>query len=204
MNKKILIITLIALLVVLGVAGVLYPKLSAGLQTAELATTPTETTAPTEPAATAATEGAQEETSTEPQTVQAPELTFLDWDGNEAKLSDYFGEPIVLNFWAHWCGPCQTEMPEFNAMYEELGGEVTFLMVHMGAAVDDGKEKVTEGGYTFPVVFDTQSEASYIYGVNAYPTSFFIDAEGNVQAYYVGAMDRDLLKQGIDLIYMAK
>lgn len=191
MNKKILIITVVAFLAVLGVAGVLYPKLSAGMQTAQLATTPTETTTP------AATEAAQEET----QPVQAPELTLVDWDGNEVKLSDYFGKPIVLNFWAHWCGPCQMEMPEFNAMYEELGGEVTFLMVHMGTAVEDGKEKVTEGGYTFPVVFDTQSQAAYVYGVNAYPTSFFIDENGNVQAYYVGMMDKELLKQGIDIIY---
>ena len=191
MNKKILIITVVAFLAVLGVAGVLYPKLSAGMQTAQLATTPTETTTP------AATEAAQEET----QPVQAPELTLVDWHGNEVKLSDYFGKPIVLNFWAHWCGPCQMEMPEFNAMYEELGGEVTFLMVHMGTAVEDGKEKVTEGGYTFPVVFDTKSQAAYVYGVNAYPTSFFIDENGNVQAYYVGMMDKELLKQGIDIIY---
>lgn len=201
MNKKALIITLVVFLAVLGVAAVLYPRLSAGMQTAQLATTPTETTAPAETAAPAATEAVQEETAEEPQTVQAPELTFLDWDGNEVKLSDYFGKPIVLNFWAHWCGPCQMEMPEFNAVYEELGGEVTFLMVHMGAAVEDGKDKVTEGGYTFPVVFDTQSEAAYIYGVNAYPTSFFIDKDGNVQAYYVGMMERSLLQQGIDMIY---
>lgn len=197
MNKKVLIITLVAFSVVLGVAAVLYPKLSAGMQTAQLVTTPTETTAPAEAAVPATTEATQED----PRTVQAPELTFLDWDGNEVKLSDYFGKPIVLNFWAHWCGPCQREMPEFNAMYEELGGEVTFLMVHMGAAVEEGKAKVTEGGYTFPVVFDTQSAAAYIYGVSAYPTSFFIDADGNVQGYYVGIMNRSLLQQGVDRIY---
>lgn len=197
MNKKVLIITLVTFLVVLGVAAVLYPKLSAGMQTAQLATTPTETTAPAETTASAATEAAQEE----PQPIQAPELTFLDWDGNEVKLSDYFGKPIVLNFWAHWCGPCQREMPEFNAMYEELDGEVTFLMVHMGAAVEEGKAKVTEGGYTFPVVFDTQREAAYVYGVNSYPTSFFIDKDGNVQGYYVGIMNRSLLQQGVDRIY---
>ena len=197
MKKKSLLITLIVLLVVIGVAAVLYPKLSAGMQSGQLATA---TEATTEPAA---TEAAQEPTE-EPKIVPAPDLTLLDWDGNEVHLSDYFGKPIVLNFWAHWCGPCQMEMPEFNAAYEELEGEVTFLMVHMGAAVDDGKEKVSEGGYTFPVVFDTESTAAYIYGVNAYPTSFFLDADGNVQAYYVGMMDRSLLQQGIDLIYTAE
>lgn len=191
MNKKLLIITLVVFLAVLGVAAVFYPKLSAGMQTAQLATATEATTGP------APTEAAREDT----QIVQAPDLTLLDWEGNEVRLSDYFGKPIVLNFWAHWCGPCQMEMPEFNAMYEELGGEVTFLMVHMGAAVDEGKAKVTEGGYTFPVVFDTQSEAAYAYGVNAYPTSFFIDKDGNIQAYYVGMMERSLLQQGVDRIY---
>ena len=207
MNKKVLIITLIVLLVVLGVAAVLYPKLSAGMQPQQLATTPPATTeATTEPVP---TEGEQEETTeateaTEPQPVAAPDFTVQDWDGNEVKLSDYIGKPIVLNFWAHWCGPCQMEMPEFNAVYEELNGEVTFLMVHEGAAVDDGKEKVTEGGYTFPVVFDADSSAGNLYGITAFPTTFFIDAEGNLQAYYMGAMDRTLLQQGIDLIYTAE
>ena len=200
MNKKGLLITLVIFLVVLGVAGVLYPKLSAGMQNQQLATVPT--TEPTE----AVTEATQPETTepTEPQTVAAPDFTVLDWDGNEVKFSDYLGKPIVLNFWAHWCGPCQMEMPEFNAAYERLGGEVTFLMVHEGAAVDDGKDKVTEGGYTFPVVFDVDSSAGNLYGITAFPTTFFIDADGHLQAYYMGAMDANLLQQGIDLIYTAE
>lgn len=194
MNKKTLFITLLVLIVVLGVAAVLYPKLSEDMQPQQLATMPTD---PTE-----TTEAAQETTeATEPETVSAPDFTVLDWDGNEVKFSDYVGKPIVLNFWAYWCGPCQMEMPEFNEVYEELGGEVIFLMVHVGAEVEEGKQKVTDGGYTFPVVFDTVSTAAYTYGINAYPTSFFIDAEGNLQAYYVGMMDRALLQQGIDMIH---
>ena len=192
MNKKVLLITLIALVALLAIAGVLYPKLSSGLQTQQLATTPPATTE--EPDATEATQ---------PETIPAPDFTVLDWDGNEVNFSDYAGKPVVLNFWAHWCGPCQMEMPEFNAKYEELEGEVTFLMVHVGADMDAGKEKVTEGGYTFPVVFDKDSQAAAFYGVSAFPTSFFTDKEGNLQAYYVGAMDGDLLQQGIDMIYAA-
>ena len=197
MKNKTLLITVLVLLVVLGVAAVLYPRLSAGMQPQQLATTAT--TAPTE----AVPEETQPETTepAEPEPVAAPDFTVLDWDGNEVNFSDYLGKPIVLNFWAHWCGPCQMEMPEFNAAYERLGGEVTFLMVHEGAAVEDGKEKVTEGGYTFPVVFDVDGQAGAIYGVSAYPTSFFVDKDGNLQAYYVGAMDASLLQQGIDLIY---
>ena len=192
MNKKVLLITLIALVALLAIAGVLYPKLSSGMQTQQLATTPPATT-----------EVADATEATQPETIPAPDFTALDWDGNEVNFSDYAGKPVVLNFWAHWCGPCQMEMPEFNAKYEELEGEVTFLMVHVGADMDAGKEKVTEGGYTFPVVFDKDSQAAAFYGVSAFPTSFFIDKEGNLQAYYVGAMDGDLLQQGIDVIYAA-
>lgn len=208
MKNKTLIITVIVLLVVLGVAAALYPKLSAGMQTQQIATVPTAAEKTTEPETEAATEKTTEPAestapteSTEPVTVPAPDFAVQDWDGNEVHFSDYLGKPIVLNFWAHWCGPCQMEMPEFNAAYERLGGEVTFLMVHEGAAVDDGKAKVTEGGYTFPVVFDADSSAGNLYGITAFPTTFFIDKDGNLQAYYMGAMDADLLQQGIDLIY---
>lgn len=198
MNKKTLLITVIVLLAVLGVAAALYPKLSAGMQTQQIATMPAATAEPTQ-AAPEATEAATE--PTEPETIPAPDFTVQDWDGNEVSFSDYGGKPIVLNFWAHWCGPCQMEMPEFNAAYERLGGDVTFLMVHEGAAVEDGKAKVTDGGYTFPVVFDVDGSVGNMYGITAFPTTFFIDAEGNLQAYYMGAMDASLLKQGIDLIY---
>ena len=205
MNKKVLLITLAVLVVVLGAAAVLYPKLSAGMQTQQLATVSTsapETTAPATVPETTEPEATTEATEAEP--VPAPDFTVLDWDSNTVNLSDYMGKPIVLNFWAHWCGPCQSEMPEFNTVYEELGGEVTFLMVHVGAAIDDGKEKVTEGGYTFPVLFDEKSEAVSMYGVTAYPTTFFIDVEGNLEGYYIGAMDRDVLEYGVSLIYTAE
>jgi len=208
MKNKTLLITVIILLVVLGVAATLYPKLSAGMEPQQLATTPATTQATTEPVTTEEPkpEDTQPETTeaTEPETIPAPDFTVQDWDGNEVHFSDYVGKPIVLNFWAHWCGPCQMEMPEFNAAYERLGGEVTFLMVHEGAAVDDGKEKVNEGGYTFPVVFDVDSSAGNLYGITAFPTTFFIDKDGNLQAYYMGAMDASLLQQGIDLIYTAE
>ena len=204
MNKKVLLITIVILVVVLALAGVLYPKLSAGMTPQQLATTPTTTTETTAPATEAAEETTEPTEAAEPETIPAPDFTVLDWDGNEVKLSDYIGKPIVLNFWAHWCGPCQMEMPEFNAKWEELGGEVVFLMVHEGAAVEDGKDKVTEGGYTFPVVFDTDSSAGALYGITAFPTTFFIDKDGNLQAYYMGAMDANLLQQGINLIYMAE
>ena len=158
MKNKTLLITLIVFLVVLGVAAALYPKLSAGMQPQQLATMPTVETEAATKETEAVTETTASTESAEPEPLPAPDFTVQDWDGNEVKLSDYLGKPIVLNFWAYWCGPCQKEMPEFNKIWEELEGEVTFLMTHVGPDVEEGKKKVTENEYTFPVLFDNEMD----------------------------------------------
>ena len=135
----------------------------------------------------------------------APDFTVYDIDGNEVKLSDYFGKPIVLNFWASWCGPCKSEMPEFNEMYSELDGEVIFLMVNMTdgsrETVESASEYVSEEGFSFPVMYDTAQDAAYTYAVYSLPTTYFLDEEGYLIARAVGAIDKDTLQQGIDMIY---
>ena len=206
MNKKGLLITLVIFAVVLGAAAILYPKLSANMQPGQIATTPPAAAEASQPAETMQSAAETTETTepTEPEAIKAPNFTAVDWEGNEVQFSDYVGKPIVLNFWAYWCGPCQMEMPEFNASYEQLGGEVTFLMVHADANTESGKQIVTDAGYTFPVVFDEAGLAGMTYGITAYPTTFFVDAAGNLQAYYMGAMNADLLQQGIDRIYNAE
>ena len=214
MKKKTLLITLLLLLVVIGVAMTLYPKLSAGMQTQQIGTISAVSTEPTEAPTEEATEPTEAQTQpeatteptestepTEPATVPAPDFTVRDWDGNEVHFSDYVGKPIVLNFWTYWCDYCLLEMPEFNKIYEELGGEVTFLMVHADTDTERGKEAVADAGYTFTMVFDEERIAKMTYGVNSYPFTFFIDAQGNLKAYYPGMMGEDKLRQGIDLIY---
>ena len=144
----------------------------------------------------------QEETS--PESQLAPDFTVYDGAGNPVNLSDFRGKPVVVNFWASWCGPCQGEMPDFEEKYRELGDEVVFLMVNM---TDGGRETVEtarsfieDTGYTFPVYYDTEGMAAAIYGVYSIPSSYFIDAEGNAVAYAMGAIDGATLQQGIDMI----
>ena len=204
MQKKTSFLVLVLVLAALiGGAYVLYGRLSAGagadnlsVQTPPPAQTPGETGAPQDSAA-------PEET--EPPKVEAPDFTVVDADGTEVKLSDYVGKPIVLNFWASWCGPCKSEMPEFNAAWEELDGEVQFLMVNMtdGAreTVESAREYVEGEGFTFPVLFDTKSEAAIAYSAYSLPTTYFIDAEGYVTARAVGAIDGETLQKGLDLIH---
>jgi Thiol-disulfide isomerase and thioredoxins len=142
--------------------------------------------------------------STENKRMAAPDFTVQDAEGNSVKLSDLFGKPIVLNFWATWCPPCRSEMPDFNAVFEELGEDIHFVMLD---AVDGTRETreigeayVAEQGFTFPVYYDMEQEAVIQYGIRAFPTTIFIDSEGYVAAGAEGAIDQETLRKGIDMI----
>lgn len=134
----------------------------------------------------------------------APDFTVYDIDGNSHKLSDFRGKPVVLNFWASWCGPCQMEMPDFQDKYLELGEDVQFLIVNMTdgyrETVQTASEFVAGKGYTFPVYYDTGSDAANTYGAYSLPTTYFIDADGYAVAQATGAIDAATLQRGIDMI----
>lgn len=134
----------------------------------------------------------------------APDFTVVDGNDDLVKFSDFLGKPIVLNFWASWCPPCRAEMPDINRVYEELGEDVTFMMVDLVDGQRETQEKGTryieEQGFSFPVYYDTQQDAAARYGIRSIPTTIFIDREGNIVAAAQSALDVDTLKQGIDLI----
>ena len=137
MKKKTTWILALVLLVLLVGAGTLYRKLAAKQAGSQLQAEARSTTAAESPAAEgqdsiASKAGAEStaEESSEALTA-APDFTVQEADGTVHKLSEYKGKPIVLNFWASWCGPCRAEMPEFNEVYKERGTEVQFLMVNL-------------------------------------------------------------------------
>ena len=156
---------------------------------------------PVEPAETAA------DSQPEEQTVPAIDFSLQDQFGNTHTLADYEGKTILLNFWATWCGPCQQEMPDLQALYEEWGeneGDLVVLGVAAPKADDslypaDNKSAeeiaawLDEQGYTYPVLMDTTGELFLSYGVYSFPTTFMIDTDGNVFGYLSGSMTREIM-----------
>ena len=184
------------LLAVLGGGMILYNKLSAQTDPQNMIT---ETDQP------GSVEAPDQDASpTETEKVFAPDFTVYDSEGNEVHLSDFRGKPVVLNFWASWCGPCKSEMPDFESAYQTLGQDVHFLMINQTGGretLETAQEFLAQSGYTFPVYFDTELSASMAYGVSAIPTTFFIDAEGYPVVYAQGALSGQHLQMGIDMIY---
>lgn len=136
---------------------------------------------------------------------QAPDFTVQDGEGNPVRLSDFVGKPVVLNFWASWCPPCKSEMPDFEEAFSQYGEDIHFLMVNLTdgsrETVETAENYVEEKGYTFPVYFDTQSEAAMVYGIMAVPATFFLDAEGKPVARASGAIDKETLEKGLEMIW---
>ena len=138
--------------------------------------------------------------------IEMADVTFTDMDGQEVKLLDLTGKPMVFHFWATWCGVCKVEMPDWETIYQEFGDEVTFVMVDMvgqGETVEIGKTYLEENGFTFPVYFDTKGEVAYVYEVTGLPTTLFVDSEG----YYVtgrrGMLSLEEMRLGISLAAQA-
>ncbi|MDR0311989.1 MAG: TlpA family protein disulfide reductase [Treponema sp.] len=107
-------------------------------------------------------------------------------------LSALKGKVVFLNFWATWCGPCRVEMPSMETLYlkyKDKGFEI--LAVNSGERNSEVMSFMTSYGLSFPTVLDTDGTVSRFYGIQAIPTSYLIDREGNMILRLVGSIDWD-------------
>jgi peroxiredoxin len=122
----------------------------------------------------------------------APDFVLKDLNGNTAKLSDYRGKIVLLNFWATWCGPCKIEIPwfiEFEQTYKDRGFAV------LGVAMDDEgweavKPYLASRKINYRVVLGTDQLAQQYGGVDSLPTTFVIDRDGRIASTHVGLVSR--------------
>ena len=129
---------------------------------------------------------------------KALDFVVIDSDGNKVSLFNYIGKPIVVNFWATWCGPCRSELPAFENLSKKYDGQVEFLMVNLtdgfSETIDNAQRFINENQYTFPVYFDTESSAAYVYDVSSIPETVFINEEGYIVNSHIGAMSEKVLE----------
>jgi peroxiredoxin len=138
----------------------------------------------------------------------APDFELTSISGEQISLEDLRGHPVIINFWATWCGPCRLEMPAFQAQFEQYEGNLKILAVNFDESLDDVQPFVDEFGLTFDILLDESlddvqpfvdefgltfdilldpgAEIQQLYQVRGYPKSYFLDTEGVIQIQHIG------------------
>jgi peroxiredoxin len=133
----------------------------------------------------------------------APDFELTSISGEQISLEDLRGYPVLINFWATWCGPCRLEMPAFQAQFERYEVNLKILAVNFDEPLDDIQLFVDEFGLTFDILLDPGAEIQQLYQVRGYPTSYFLDTEGVIQIQHIGLiiesqLDEYLAAVGLD------
>ncbi|MBI4728837.1 MAG: TlpA family protein disulfide reductase [Acidobacteria bacterium] len=121
---------------------------------------------------------------------RAPDFSLPTLDGGGMTLSSLRGKPVVLNFWASWCGSCREEAPILAAGWKRWApAGVQFLGVDIRDSRVWARRFVEEFGLGYPHVFDSSGEVSRRYGLTGQPESFFIGPDGYIKAKWIGPLD---------------
>jgi len=130
--------------------------------------------------------------------VAAPDFTLQDLAGNSVTLSSLKGRPVLLDFWASWCGPCRAEMPVVERLYRDYAARgLAVIGVDVGESRETVARYIAQQGYSYTVVLDSDLEAAMLYNARALPTLVVIDTDGNVSAYGQGTRSEAELRANI-------
>mgnify|MGYP001818771686 FL=1 len=138
-----------------------------------------------------ATSAAEVKLLAEAERMTAPDFVIEKLEGGKTSLADHRGKLVLLHFWATWCMPCRVEMPGIESLWQQYKDEG---LVILAVSIDEGSKGRIEKykqifELSFPILLDPDSEVNDLYKVSNMPTSFLIDAEGQIVSYVSGAAD---------------
>ena len=130
------------------------------------------------------------QTSTIPRVGEtAPDFELTTYDNRKIRLSELRGSPILVNFWATWCGPCRIEMPAIQSQFARFAPDLKVLAVNYDETPEQIESFARELDLEFDLLVDPGGKVSEEdYFVRAYPSSYFIDREGVIQVVHLGLM----------------
>jgi peroxiredoxin len=122
----------------------------------------------------------------------APDFALPTLDGQTIRLSDYKGQPVLVNFWATWCGPCRAEFPDFQKAWVDNADNLVIIGVNNTSTdlKDQVPAFVDEFGVTFPIVLDESGDTAKAYNILGLPTTIFIDRNGVVNEVFTGPLNK--------------
>jgi cytochrome c biogenesis protein CcmG/thiol:disulfide interchange protein DsbE len=127
-------------------------------------------------------------------------LTALGKPGQQVSLSQYQGKPLIINFWASWCGPCQQETPLLAGWYKQQHGHVALLGLDENDVAADAVRFAAAKGVSYPIGFDPAVTVPAAYGVDGLPQTFFLNAEHRIVDHVLGAVTEAELAKGLRLM----
>lgn len=126
----------------------------------------------------------------------APPFRLESLEAKAVELISLRGAPVIINFWATWCVPCQIEMPELQSLYEETGTRV--LAVNIAEAPEIVVDWVADYGLGFDILLDPNQEVYAAYRLRGQPTTFVLDADGIIRQIFYGATNADALRAALE------
>lgn len=133
----------------------------------------------------------------------APDFALTTPLGETVSLTDFVdrdgdaGQPVILNYWASWCGPCRIETPELQNASLKFKNQVAILGVNQGESAQTVTEFGLSFGLTYPLLVDQDNSVNRTYGVNSLPTTIFIDRQGVVREVFIGILNQAVLEDRV-------
>jgi cytochrome c biogenesis protein CcmG/thiol:disulfide interchange protein DsbE len=130
-------------------------------------------------------------------------LPALGQSGQQVSLSQYNGKPVIVNFFASWCPPCQQETPLLASWYKQQHGHVALLGLDENDTTANALKFARAKGVSYPIGFDPQVKVALAYNVDGLPQTFFLNAQHRIVDHVLGAVTKAQLAKGLRLMNSA-